>query len=49
VICKSALTRWNLDPHDAIHLLWSGVVETNYDLEAVDRRGLHGWFLRRRP
>jgi len=49
LICKSALTRWNLDPHDAIHSLWSGVVETNYDLEAVDRRGLHGWFLRRRP
>jgi hypothetical protein len=49
LICESARARWNLDPHEAVHSLWRGVIETNYDLEAVNRRGLHGWFLRRRP
>jgi hypothetical protein len=49
LICASARTRWGLDPHDAVHSLWPGHIETSYDLEAVDRRGLHGWFLRPRP
>ncbi|HEU4418861.1 MAG TPA: hypothetical protein VFT55_07970 [Planctomycetota bacterium] len=49
LICASARTRWSLDPHEAVHSLWRSHVEANYDLEAVDRRGLHGWFLRPRP
>ena len=48
LFCASARTRFDLDPNDAVHALWRGHVEPSYDLEAVDRRGLHGWVLRRR-
>ena len=48
LVCASARERMQLYQHDAINSLWRDHVEVVYDVEAIDRRGLHGWLLKPR-